>query len=372
MKVLHLISGGDTGGAKTHVLSLLEGLNKDITADLACFMEGEFSADAVSAGINVEIFDGGFMSALGGVSQKIAQGQYELVHCHGSRANLSGALIKHKHPGVPFISTVHSDYRLDYLGRPMAKLIYGNLNAFSLRRMDALVCVSDSMKQTLAQRDFDAARMHTIYNGVDFAYEPSAVPRAEWLSSIGCDFADDDIIVGIAARLDPVKDVATLIRGFAEAAQSCPALRLLIAGDGQQAQSLRELAQELGVGEKVFFAGWLKDVDSFYNTIDINTICSLSETFPYAVTEAARMKLPTVSTNVGGIPMLIEHEQTGLLFEPGDASALATALSLLAQDKELRLRLGQNVYDKARREFSLDATCRAQLGIYSKLISGKE
>ncbi len=112
---------------------------------------------------------------------------------------------------------------------------------------------------------------------------------------------------GIAARLNPVKDIATLIRGFAMAHESLPQLRLLIAGDGEQMDMLKELAAELGVEDSVCFAGWVSDTDSFYHAIDINTLTSLSETFPYALTEGARAGLPTVASRVGGVPYLIEH-----------------------------------------------------------------
>ena len=105
----------------------------------------------------------------------------------------------------------------------------------------------------------------------------------------------DSVVVGIAARLNPVKDVATLIRGFAHAAHQEGNLRLVIAGDGQERGMLENLAKQLGVADKVCFAGWLGDMDLFYQAIDINTLTSVSETFPYALTEGARFALPTVS-----------------------------------------------------------------------------
>ena len=132
MKVLHLISGGDSGGAKTHVLSLLADLNKNIQADLVCYKEAEFSHDAREMGIPTDVYDGKFMAALKETKERIENGGYDIVHCHGSRANLVGALLKRDF-SIPFISTVHSDYKLDYLGRPAAKLTYGVLNAESLK-----------------------------------------------------------------------------------------------------------------------------------------------------------------------------------------------------------------------------------------------
>ena len=130
-------------------------------------------------------------------------------------------------------------------------------------------------------------------------------------------------MVGIAARLNPVKDIATLVRGFAKAHQECPSLRLLIAGDGEQMSMLKGLAAELGVERQVCFAGWVSDTDSVHHAIDINTLTSLSETFPYSLTEGARAALPTIASRVGGVPYLIEHGVHGLLFEVAVGLGLA-------------------------------------------------
>lgn len=368
MKVLHLISGGDSGGAKTHVLSLLADLNKNICADLVCYMEAEFSHDAREMGIQTSVFDGSFTDALKKTRARIRNGGYDIVHCHGSRANLVGALLK-KDFSIPFISTVHSDYKLDYLGRPFAKMTYGVLNAASLRKMDYHVCVSDCMRDTLIERGYKPNELFAIYNGVDFSAEREEISREKWFEEIGCGFSKDDIVVGIAARFDAVKDVATTIRGFAKAAQANSKLRLLIAGDGKEKEMLTSLAAELGMGDRVFFAGWLHGMDGYYSAIDINVVSSLSETFPYTVTEAARAHVPTLSTPVGGVPKLVENNVTGMLFEVGNCDMLASQIRTLASDAELRQRLGNAVYEKAKREFSTDSTCRRQIEIYETVLS---
>ena len=300
MRVLHLISGGDSGGAKTHVLSLLHSLNEHIRADLVCYMEAEFSKEARELGIPTQVFDGGFNIGLKKTRELIENGNYDIVHCHGSRANLTGALLK-EHFNIPFISTVHSDYKLDYLGRPMAAMTYGQLNKMALRRMDYRVCVSDQMRETLIGRGFEPNKLFPLYNGVDFSRPKPSITRSEWFNDIGCTFPEDSIVVGIAARFDAIKDVATTVRGFAGAARENEKLRLLIAGDGRERDMLKALCTELGVRDKVFFAGWINGMDGYYASVDINAISSLSETFPYAVTEAARAGIPTVASRVGGL-----------------------------------------------------------------------
>ena len=368
MKVLHLISGGDTGGAKTHVLSLLADLNKHIKADLVCYMEAEFSHDAREMGIPTSVFDGSFADALKRTRARIRNGGYDIVHCHGSRANLVGALLK-KDFDLPFISTVHSDYKLDYLGRPFAKMSYGVLNAASLRKMDYHVCVSDCMRDTLISRGYKPNELFAIYNGVDFSVDAEKTDREKWFEEIGCGFSDEDTVLGIAARFDPVKDVATAIRGFAKAAQTNERLKLLIAGEGKEKEMLTALCSELGVSDKVFFAGWLRGMEDFYSAIDINIVSSLSETFPYTLTEAARARVPTLSTPVGGVPKLIKNNVTGMLFDIGNSDMLASELMKLASDKDKIKSLGDAVYEKAKQEFSTESTCRRQIEIYKTVLS---
>ncbi|NLH00789.1 MAG: polysaccharide pyruvyl transferase CsaB, partial [Clostridiales bacterium] len=102
--------------------------------------------------------------------------------------------------------------------------------------------------------------------------------------------------------------------------------------------------------------------------LDINTLTSLSETFPYALTEGARARLATVSTRVGGVPKLIVEGETGFLFSAGDYLTLGEKLAELAENPSLRKRLGYALYEKAKLEFSVDATTRRQLEIYGEVL----
>ena len=369
MKVIHLISGGDSGGAKTHVLSLLQDLNKTITAQLVCFRDGPFAEEARAMGIPTMICGGNNIPHLRReLAAYIRQGGYQLIHCHGSRANMIGALLR-KPTGLPVVSTVHSDYKLDYMGRPFARLTFGAINAWALRHLDYRIGVSDAMVDLLIDRGFPPDRFYAIYNGIDFTPAPSQGDRLAYLRGLGADVEENSVVVGIAARLNPVKDMSTLIRGFAEGHKSCPRLRLVIAGDGEERQKLEDLAKELGVEKEVTFAGWISGgMDRFYSALDVNALTSLSETFPYALTEGARFHLATVATAVGGIPYLIDQDVNGYLFTPGDWQSLGHYLAALGNDDALRREMGEKLYEKASAKFSIQSTVDTQLHIYEEII----
>ena len=369
MKVIHLISGGDSGGAKTHVLSLLQNLNKTITAQLVCFRDGPFAEEARAMGIPTMICGGNNIPHLRReLAAYIRQGGYQLIHCHGSRANMIGALLR-KPTGLPVVSTVHSDYKLDYMGRPFARLTFGAINAWALRHLDYRIGVSDAMVDLLIDRGFPPDRFYAIYNGIDFTPAPSQGDRLAYLRGLGADVEENSVVVGIAARLNPVKDMSTLIRGFAEGHKSCPRLRLVIAGDGEERQKLEDLAKELGVEKEVTFAGWISGgMDRFYSALDVNALTSLSETFPYALTEGARFHLATVATAVGGIPYLIDQDVNGYLFTPGDWQMLGRYLAALGNEDSLRREMGEKLYEKASAKFSIQSTVDTQLHIYEEII----
>ena len=104
MKVIHLISGGDTGGARTHVHLLLKLLNQDQSATLVCFTDGPFAQDAAALGIPPVVLRGSLPALLPKLRRMIREGGYDLVHCHGSRGNLMGALVK-PGLGLPVLGT---------------------------------------------------------------------------------------------------------------------------------------------------------------------------------------------------------------------------------------------------------------------------
>ncbi len=374
MKTVHLISGGDAGGARTHVLRLLGELNKTGQAQLLCLGGGALADGARERGIPCETLTGGFFVQLRAAKRYIRSGGFDLVRCHGSRANLTAALLRPS-LGVPVVSTIHSDHRLDYLHRPAARLVYGTLNALALRKMDALVCVSGAMREKYAARNFRRGRLFSVYNGADMDAPRSKMRREDFLAAHGIPAAPGDILAGTAARFDAVKDLSTMLRGFAAAAKEEPQLRLILAGAGAEEEMLRALAKELGVSDRVHFTGWLDDTEALYASLDICLLTSLSETFPYALTDAAKYRVPVIATAVGGVPELVENGVHGLLVAPGDTAALASDILTLSRDPALREKLGTALCDRTAKEFSLSAMalrekeiCRAVLSPRRELV----
>lgn len=371
MKVLHLISGGDTGGAKTHIINLLCGLKDKVEVKLVCFIDGPFAEDLKKHGIDVEVieqrsrFD---FSVVNKLKDLIESENYEIVHSHGARANLISYFLKKK-VKAKFITTVHSDYLLDFKDNFYKNIVFTNLNKFALKRFDNYIAVSDSFKDMLVSRGFDKDKIFTIYNGI-FLEDRAIKDKESYLKENNIAYKDK-FIVGILARLDKVKDHETYLRAAREVLDKDKSVIFLIAGDGQDKEHLLSLSKELALEDNVYFLGNEEHPYDFLNAIDINVLCSLSESFPYVIMEGGSLKKATIASKVGGIPKIILDGETGKLFEKQDYKALAAHILDLKNNDDERKVLGENLYARIIDNFTHIKMAEKHVDIYKKIVSKK-
>lgn len=372
MKVLHIIGGGDVGGAKTHVLSLVNKLGEHIDVKMISLRPGAFADDARSMGIDVEVVkSGNIFSDIKKVLSIVRKGKYDILHSHGAKANMFAVIIKY-FTKISTVTTVHSDYRLDYLNNVYKKYSFGVINTISLRFIDYYIGVSNRFKEMLIKRNFNPENIFTVYNGIDYNVPVKNYSREEFAKKYNLNINQDDILVGILVRLDPVKDVGTFLKAAAEVKKKNLSIKFIIGGDGDERKTLEQQAKELGITDIALFAGWINDSDEFMSCIDINVLTSLSESFPYTILEGVRLKKATISSDVGGLSDLIENGENGYLFTPGDYMTLAGHILELAENENKRVEMGEKIYKKARSHFSLESMCSTQLEIYNSILSRKK
>ena len=371
MKVLHLIGGGDVGGAKTHVLSLVKGLGRYIDVKIISLRPGMFADEAKQLGIDIETVKSGNIIRDIRRVVKIAKSGYQIIHSHGAKANMIAIAVKAV-TGLPTVTTVHSDYKLDYMHSLVKRLSFGMINTVALRFIDNYIGISDNFVEMLITRKFMPDRIFALYNSMDFEAPLKEYSRAEFLTDFSLPIALDDIIVGIAARLYPVKGLETLIRAAQLVKRHNAHVRFIIGGDGEDRAHLEEMSRALGLEGTVFFIGWLSDPDRLMSIVDISVLTSISESFPYSILEGARFARATISTRVGGIPDLIRDNKEGLLLEAGDYRLLSEHIITLAGDGALRGRLGHNIRERAKEKFSMRAMCETQIAIYGSVIQNSK
>jgi glycosyltransferase involved in cell wall biosynthesis len=199
-------------------------------------------------------------------------------------------------------------------------------------------------------------RMVVVPNGIDvqrFRRDPAAgaALRAEWRVPV------DAPLLGLVARLDPVKDHVTFLRAAAELAGTCPSSRFVCVGDGHSdyAARLRAEAHRLGVAERVVWAGSRRDMVAVYNACDVVTLCSRAESFPNALGEAMACETPCIATAVGDVPKLLGD--SGVLVPPADPAAVASAWRGLLGRSAADLRaIGARARRRIASEFGLERT----------------
>ncbi len=371
MKVMHMISGGDSGGAKTHLFALLDKLKSHCDIVVSCLMNGTFYNEILEKDIETVLFEQKSrldLSVVKDICKFIDMRNIDLLHVHGARANFIAMFLK-KHISIPVVTTMHSDYLLDF-DTFYKKLIFTNLNKISLRKLNYFIAVSNDFKDMLIDRGFRPNSIHTVYNGMDYSLVPQeTTSKEDFAQKYNLELDSSLTYVGIAARFDKVKGVDVFIRGAAKAVQKNSDLRFLIAGDGVEADNLKALVSSLGMEKFIKFLGYITDMYGFLNFIDINTLTSLNESFPYSMLEGAAMKKPMVASCVGGIPDLVTNDETGYLFKKNDYEEFAEKLLLLASDRASIVRMGENIFNVATTRFSSDILASDHMNIYRNIIS---
>lgn len=371
MKVLHLISGGDGGGAKTHVITLLKRLmNEGINVELLCIMEGAFTEEAKKAGIPIKIIHQKKRYSLKPIleiKKYIAKGDYDIVHCHGARANYIAFFIKNSF-NIPFITTLHSDYKLDFKDSIYKQAIFMPINAIALRKFDYILAVTKAFKNMLIERGFDEKKLKVIYNGINMQKEIKTLDKIEFLKQYNIPYNQDYLYVGIAARLQQVKGLKHFLEASKILLKDNKNIMFLIAGSGTLEDSMKSFIKDNHLQDNVKMLGFVSDINSFYNALDINVLTSYSESFPYALLEGARLKKATIATAVGGIPEMIKDNETGFLIKPHSSKEIAKKIDILLKDKNLMSSFGESFYKYAYDHFSDEKMAKTHIDIYKNIL----
>lgn len=245
---------------------------------------------------------------------------------------------------------------LTKLDRRSLRAVY-LLNHLS-RFADLIIFNSEAGSRNYQAMGMRAKRMEVIPNGFDIArFQPDPSRGAAQREAWGV--AADAPLVGIAGRLDPVKDHPTFLRMAARLSEAQPEMRFVCIGDGDPAYraSLQALAGELGIADKVRWPGVCLDMASAYNALSALVLCSTDEGFPNVLGEAMACGVPCATTPAGDAARLVGD--TGLVAPIGDDGGLASAASrLLGEPAEARARRAEACRARIREQFSIEALAR--------------
>jgi glycosyltransferase involved in cell wall biosynthesis len=231
------------------------------------------------------------------------------------------------------------------------------------RRVDGIICVSDAVRRYLKTFRIADERLEVIWKGHDPSWYTTS-PRAalrEW------NIPDDAVVVNFTGNIRPVKGVDYLLKAFASIKPE-ENIRLLVVGDVRD-PSVRKRMDKY---PHVHFAGFRRDATSLAGACDIAVMPSIErEGLPKAVLEAMAQRVPCITTNVGGLPELVEHQVCGLLVPPRNAEAILGAVRMMARDGAMRQRFGSAARMRVEGAFNFRHTVEKTKAFYARMLESK-
>jgi glycosyltransferase involved in cell wall biosynthesis len=247
---------------------------------------------------------------------------------------------------VPVV--VHTEHSVEDYGR-LRKRWLGRLAG---QNVDRFYCLTKAMRAAvLARRVVASHKVRVIHNGIDTASFRVPTDPLEIRHALG--IPAQASVIGAVGRLTEVKRHDLLLRAFARVRARTADTHLLLLGEGPLLGSLRGQVSELGLNDCVHFAGYRPHSAPYLRAMDVFALTSRSEGMPQVLLEAAVVGVPAVAAAVGGVPEVVEHGRTGLLFEPGDEAALADGLHRLLTDRPEALRLSAAARAKVEARYSV-------------------
>lgn len=395
LHVLHIIGGGDTGGAMSHLLPLLTALGRSgCDVHLLCLGEGGLADAArrrglpvtalpmkgardprvlrplrrvLAAGPGIVLPNG---DAGGGAAAALAPARWDVVHTHGMRANLPVRLLAPSlRPRPCLFATVHSDLGLDYESAGLARA-FQSIDRATARAADRIICVSRSLRELLESRGYPAEKLMTIHSGLE-----SAAGGAD--SQPAATQTERHPTVGTVARLVAVKDIDLLLEVAGRLRRTHPESEVVIVGDGPERGRLEALAADMGLSPAVRFTGRMDDVGPVWAELDVYMATSVFEGgVSMSVLDAMANGLPVVTTAAGGVAEVVVDGETGFVVtRKQERGALALALAeragSLLDDPQLRIRMGAAGARRVREHFTIEQTAVQTLRAYERCLAAQ-
>ncbi|MDA1263774.1 MAG: glycosyltransferase family 4 protein [Planctomycetota bacterium] len=373
MKILHVITTLDVGGAEMHILHQVRGqVARGNEVRVAYLLgEGTLVEDFAAAGAS-------WVGCVGkGLGFPFALRKHlrwcDLVHSHLLRADFATALTALVFGArKKLIAGKHNDEQA--LTRPLVSRVHGFIGNLPART----IVLSDHVGRFIQQHGrVEPSKMTRIYYGLDRTpFEQAAAASVEDKARLRAEFGfgEDEVVFICVARFARQKAHEILIEAFARAREQAPVRLLLVGGDPfhdgvAEARAVAEAQGVIADGTCVF-AGIRRDVPALMAASDVFTMASRWEGLGLVFLEAMSTGMPVLSTNVSAIPEVVVEGETGLLVPPDDVPALTAGMLRMAGDADLRAGMSQAGRARVREVFGLDRMVDETLAVYREVAGG--
>ncbi|KEO84015.1 glycosyltransferase family 4 protein [Tumebacillus flagellatus] len=361
------------GGMRRHVLDLIQGLQEsghEVTAacprETALFQE----LSALVPTMHFPLDDGlnpiADLLAMRHLQKLLRRERFDIVHLHGAKAGYVGRLaVRGIEPRPAVLYTVHNHVL------PRQALLKKAMNALERRLAadtDRVIAVSDSLRrELLLTHGVDEARSVTIRGGIQ---GPPPLTRRFARAVLGCE-NDERTVIACIARMVEEKGIDLLLEAFAILLSRGFDAELVLIGDGPLLSDYQKIAGKVGLA-RVRFLGEVPNAAQLLSGVDIAVCPSRQEGLGLAAIEAMLAARPVVASDIGGLPEVIVHGETGLLVPPEDPVLLASSLCYLIERPDVRERMGRLGSQRAHEKFTRHGMLQAVLREYDAVMESRQ
>ena len=361
MKILFITTHFNTGGITSYVLTLSGSLVRSGHEVWVASSGGNAVSSLESAGakhITINIRTKSEASyklwlSFGPLKRLISKEGINIIHAQTRVTQVLGAWLS-RSTGVKMITTCHGFFRARWFRKVFP--CWG----------DAVIAISKPVAQHLKE-DFNVSpdRIHWIANGIDlkrFTMVDASMrrrARQKWGMA-------DTPLIGIIARLSDVKGIDILIKAVPLIIKEIPSANLLIAGQGPEENTLKELALRMSLTDRVHFKDIIDQTPELLAALDVFVMPSLMEGLGLSVIEAQACGIPVVASRVGGLVDLIEDGKSGYLVEVNDPQALAGRIIKVLKSPELAQNMARQARINVENHFSSELMFKQTLKIYEQ------
>lgn len=373
LHVVHAVLSLDVGGLERIVVSLVRaGVARGQRVTVVCVERpGQFAKEAEAAGGAVVSLDkppGRLSEFVGRAAALLHDLRPNVIHTHqiGATWYLGPPA---RHLEIPVLHTEHGNHfarARSWTEAFKSRLLYRQAGGF----VDRFCCVSSEIAASVSRwRTVPRRKVEVVPNGIDTGPPPGMTPPDKVRTTLGIPLGAP--VVGTVGRLNEVKRQDLLVRAVAGLRGRFPDVRLLLVGDGLERANLGRLADALGVGERVHFAGYQPCPEKFLRAMTVFALTSRTEGFPVSLLEAWAAGVPVVATAVGGIPDVVTDGVNARLVPSGQEAALIATLTDVLSDPVAAAALGRSGREEVSARYSLDRIAGEYERHYRELIATK-
>ena len=294
--------------------------------------------------------------------------KYDIVHFHGASLPLIICLPLLKLLKKKVVAKVLASGLATEAGSLKGRYLFlGNMMTYILRKTDSFIAISQEIADGLKNDGIHQEKIKKITNFVDtIRFHPVSSEEKHRLKNALS--MDENIVINFTGRIVERKGIDVFINAFARSKELLARCILVVIGSGPDEGGMKNLVLKIGIDNNARFLGHRSEVARHYQASDIFVFPSYAEGMPNSLLEAMACGLPVIASKIGGVVDVVEDGKSGILFEPGDVSGLASAMVKLLNDNELRLKLGAEARKRIVDGFSIDRIADEYIRLYERLL----